>query len=541
MIIVTAGHVDHGKSTLVRALTGTDPDRLAEEQRRGMTIDLGFAATEIDGVRCEFVDIPGHHRFIANAVSGAHYADVVLLVISAVEGLKPQTTEHMQIFEALGMRRAVVALTHADLVDDPGLSTVTDEVRARLAGTFASDAPIVSVGLGDDAGLDRLRRAIVESGTSGERLGEGGLAERGLVEGGPATGGLGSAGGRPRLWIDRAFHVVGVGQVVTGTLTGGSLAVAAEMALVGASGSTPVRVRSIQSFGGSSEVGHGGHRLGVALNGKNVEPRRGDALLIAEQWPSGFRLAFALRRLPPGGERPAPGAGEWSSRGGYHLFVGTTHVPVRLSMLGHHDGWALARAIVSDAVHGVAFGDRVVVRDEATDCTVGGGWVLSVDGHGYRRSAASMRARLRVLESGGSIDDMTAVEVGEAGGAMLSDALRSAVGVSTAPPLDADRFVCGSGYVALRGAVADAVAVVGREVGVGGESLLPAGAMGLAVGDALNGDPNLAVVGSVVRSVAVVADASHSARLAVLSAFEKSGAALLSDAELVSCQVDSLT
>ena len=202
-VLATAGHVDHGKSSLVLALTGTDPDRFAEEKRRGLTIDLGFAHTVLpDSSEVSFVDVPGHVRFLRNMLAGVGSVDACVFVVAATEGWKPQTEEHLRILQLLGLRDGVVVLTKADLVDDEWLEIQTLEVIDHLAGTFLADAPIVPVSSVTGDGLETLRGelAALVSRTASP-------ADR----------------GRPRLWVDRSFAAKGSGTVVTGTLTGGSL------------------------------------------------------------------------------------------------------------------------------------------------------------------------------------------------------------------------------------------------------------------------------------------------------------------------------
>src|ERR1044071_160453 len=164
LIVGTAGHIDHGKSALVRALTGTDPDRLPEEKRRGITIDLGFADLELDDLRIGFVDVPGHERFIKNMLAGAHGIDLLALVIAADEGVMPQTREHFDICRLLGVRNGLVVITKRDLVDEEMLVLVEDEARGLIAGSFLESAPIVSVSSRTGAGLDELRARLMEIG-----------------------------------------------------------------------------------------------------------------------------------------------------------------------------------------------------------------------------------------------------------------------------------------------------------------------------------------------------------------------------------------
>ena len=202
-VVATAGHVDHGKSSLVRLLTGTDPDRWEEERRRGMTIDLGFAHTVLpDGEAISIIDVPGHVRFLRNMLAGVGAVDACIFVVAATEGWKPQSEEHLRILSLLGVQHGVVAMTMRDLVDDDTVVLRELEVADHLAGSFLDGAPIVAVSNTTRAGLDDLRAELAR-----------------LVQLTPAA----ADRGRPRLWIDRVFSARGSGTVVTGTLTGGTV------------------------------------------------------------------------------------------------------------------------------------------------------------------------------------------------------------------------------------------------------------------------------------------------------------------------------
>src|SRR5689334_23141941 len=226
VIIGTAGHIDHGKSALVEALTGTHPDRLEEEKRRGITIDLGFAFLEEDGVRFGFVDVPGHERFVSNMLAGAAGIDVLLLVIAADESIKPQTREHFDICRLLGVQRGVVALTKSDLVDADAVGLVRLEVEEYLRDSFLEGAPIVPVSAKTQAGLPELKQALLA-----------------VAQQSPGK----DVARYFRLPIDRAFAIKGFGTVVTGTLISGSVAPSDEVELFPAS--KRLRVRGVQSGG----------------------------------------------------------------------------------------------------------------------------------------------------------------------------------------------------------------------------------------------------------------------------------------------------
>ncbi|SDP28961.1 selenocysteine-specific translation elongation factor SelB [Nakamurella panacisegetis] len=257
-VIATAGHVDHGKSTLVRALTGMEPDRWAEEKARGMTIDLGFAWTTLpQGPTVAFVDVPGHERFIGNMLAGVGAAPAVMMVVGADEGWRAQSAEHLQAVDALGVQHGLLVVTRADLAD-PGPATVS--ALAKMAGSSLSAVEAVAVSGRTGAGLDELRDA---------------LARMALRLPTPRTD------GRVRLWVDRSFSIRGSGTVVTGTLSAGSLAVGDTLHLNG----HPVRIRGLQSLGRPQERVDALAR--VAINLRNVGAReihRGSALLTPDAW-----------------------------------------------------------------------------------------------------------------------------------------------------------------------------------------------------------------------------------------------------------------
>ena len=257
VVVGTAGHIDHGKSALVQALTGTDPDRLKEERERGITIDLGFAHRELGDTNFAFVDVPGHERFIKNMLAGVGGIDLVLLVVAADESVMPQTREHFDICRLLDIPAGIVALTKADLVDGDGLGVAELEVRELLAGSFLEAAPIVPVSSRTGKGLDELRAALIAASN---------LA--------PTR----SAEGVTRLPIDRVFTMKGFGTVVTGTLVSGRLR--AEEELILEPGGRVVTVRGIQVHGRRTVEAVAGERSAVNLGGVDVaDVERGQVLV----------------------------------------------------------------------------------------------------------------------------------------------------------------------------------------------------------------------------------------------------------------------
>jgi selenocysteine-specific elongation factor len=248
IIVGTAGHIDHGKTALVKALTGIDADRLEEEKRRGITIDLGFAHLDLTpALRLGFVDVPGHERFIKNMLAGVGGIDLVLFVIAADESIKPQTREHFDICRLLGIRRGIIALTKADLVDDDILGLVRLEVEEMVAGSFLESAPIVPVSSTTGAGLDDLRRELARVAAA--------VPEK-------------NSAGYFRLPVDRVFTVKGFGTVATGTLISGAIAKDAEVELY--SEGRRLRVRGVQVHGSRAERAVAGQR--TAVNLADIEP-----------------------------------------------------------------------------------------------------------------------------------------------------------------------------------------------------------------------------------------------------------------------------
>ncbi|HMJ77022.1 MAG TPA: selenocysteine-specific translation elongation factor [Iamia sp.] len=352
-IVATAGHVDHGKSALVLALTGTDPDRWAEEKERGLTIDLGFAVAELPAGPVAFVDVPGHERFLGNMLAGVGAVDAVLLVVSAVEGWKAQSEEHLAIVELLGVAGGVVALTHADRVDAVRRDEVEQQVRSRLAGGPLAPAEVVATAVPGGAGVPELAAALDR-----------------LVRATPPA----EDHGRPRLWVDRAFSIRGAGTVVTGTLTGGELEVG--QTLVTAPGDRPSRIRSIQVHDQPRETVGPGHR--VALNLPGLAPAdlgRGVALVEPDRWHPTTTVDATLTVLASA-PRPV------TRRGAHLLHTGTGSWAVRLQVLGAPSvppgGDGLVRLRLPVALP-LRPGDRYVLRDTGSDATVGGGIVLDLD------------------------------------------------------------------------------------------------------------------------------------------------------------------
>ena len=350
-VVGTAGHVDHGKSTLVHALTGTDPDRWAEEKARGLTIDLGFASTVLPSGRgVAFVDVPGHVRFLRNMLAGVGAVDACLFVVAATEGWKPQSEEHLRIVELLGVRHGVIALTKV------GVTDARPDLASRVRGTFLDGAPVVAVDALAGIGLDALRSELDA-----------------LLARTPAA----ADRDRPRLWVDRAFAAKGAGTVVTGTLTGGPLRVGDELVVR----DRRVRVRALQSHGESLPDVAPGRRVAVNVTGVgHDEVGRGDPLVRPGQWHHTTTFDATLHVL-------ASLDHDVSRRGAYVAYIGSGEHPVRLRVLAPHAIEPGADAPVRVRLPRplpLLPGDRFILRESGRGETVGGGELLDVAPDGPR-------------------------------------------------------------------------------------------------------------------------------------------------------------
>ena len=355
-VVATAGHVDHGKSTLVRALTGMEPDRWAEEKRRGLTIDLGFAWADLpSGKNVAFVDVPGHERFLGNMLAGLGPAPVVCFVVAADEGWQAQSSDHRDAIEALGIERGLIVLTKTDRAPER-VEAVTEQVRGELTGTGLRDAPVVAVSAQNKTGLDEFRVAL-----------------DGVLDGLP----LPDPAERLRLWVDRAFSVSGAGTVVTGTLTGGTVRVGDRLTLLGQGGKRAVTVRSLQSHNSSVESIGPTHRVAINLRGISAEDiHRGDALLATEQWPTTDELD--VRRISGIAFEDAPAE--------IMVHAGSASVPARLRPFDDdHARVHLSRELA------LIPGDRLVMRYPEARVLLGGARVLDVDPAELTRRGDSAR------------------------------------------------------------------------------------------------------------------------------------------------------
>jgi selenocysteine-specific elongation factor len=373
-VIGTAGHVDHGKSALIQALTGIDPDRLAEEKARGLTIDLGFAWTTLpSGREVGFVDVPGHERFVHNMLAGVGGIGCALFVVDATEGWRPQSAEHLAILDLLGVPAGVVALTKVDLVDAATRDRVAAEVGERLLGTTLDGAEVVATAAPSRVGVAELAAAL---DAALDRLGE--PPDR----------------GRPRLPVDRVFTVRGSGTVVTGTLSGGSLRAEGEAELL--PGGRRVRLRGLQGHGRPLAEATPARRVAVNLAGVATdEVARGDVLVLPGQWAATGVADVRLRCLAgaPGPLRP---------RGAYLVYAGAAESAARLQPLDATEvapgGDALVRLHLERPLVLDVF-EPLVLRDSGRDETVGGGIVLDPFPPGVVRGVAARVRRTEELEA----------------------------------------------------------------------------------------------------------------------------------------------
>ena len=374
-VVGTAGHVDHGKSTLIQALTGIDPDRLAEEKERGMTIDLGFAWLELpSGQEVSIVDVPGHERFIHNMLAGVGGIDIALLVVAADEGVMPQTREHLDILDLLAIPSGVIVVTKVDLVDEEWLGLVTAEIEEAVAGTVMAGAPIVPVSSVKRAGLDDLV-ALLDQLLQQERTR-------------PSTG-------RARLPIDRVFTIAGFGTVVTGTLLDGELRVGQEVEIQ--PGGRRARVRGLQSHRRKVDRVPGGTRVAVNLAGVATDELMRGEVLTAPGSLRATRLVDVKLRVLEDAPRPLVHNMPLT----FH--TGAAETMAKASLLDRQQiepgevAWAQLR--LSDEV-ALAKGDLFIVRAPSPSATMGGGTVIEPHPRRHRRHQAPVLERLAVLERG---------------------------------------------------------------------------------------------------------------------------------------------
>lgn len=373
IIVGTAGHIDHGKTSLVRALTGVDADRLKEEKARGITIDIGFADLTVGDTHFGFVDVPGHERFVKNMLAGAHGIDLVMLVVAADESVMPQTREHFDICRLLEVKSGLIVITKIDMVDEEFLELVEAEVSEFVAGSFLEKAPIVRVSSKTGAGIEELKKTLAQLAAK--------VAQR-------------DADAVARLPIDRVFTIKGFGTVVTGTLIAGSIKTGDELELL-PSEARRMRVRGLQVHGKTTNEAHAGERTAVNLQGLEVaEVTRGQALAPAGRFVTSHLLDVRLQLLKSA-------AKPLRSRSRVRLHHGTAEVLARLILLGQTElppgGQAFAQLRLETPILALP-NDHFIVRSYSPTITIGGGVVIDALPLKHRlREATKVVAQLDAL------------------------------------------------------------------------------------------------------------------------------------------------
>lgn len=397
IIVGTAGHIDHGKSALVRALTGTDPDRLPEEKKRGITIDLGFADLQIEDVKVGFVDVPGHERFVKNMLAGAHGIDVLALVIAADEGVMPQTREHFDICRLLEIREGIVVITKSDLVEPDMLALVEEEAKEMVAGSFLDKAEIISISSKTGAGLDKLRQVLLK------------IARRIPARDSDLV---------MRLPIDRAFSMKGFGAVVTGTLIAGEIKEGNELELLPQR--HRVRVRGVQVHGKPVATATAGQRTAVNLGGIDVAQLERGMVLGEPSILSPTQIIDASITVLPNASRGL------KSRSRVRFHLGAAEVLGRIRVLDQvneivpgQTGWAQIR--LEKPIVAVS-NDRFVLRSYSPAETIAGGVILDPQASKHRsKEINKTRQKLTQLMNSDRVEKLAAFVGGINGGIRVDD------------------------------------------------------------------------------------------------------------------------
>lgn len=375
IILGTAGHVDHGKTSLVKALTGIDTDRLKEEKERGITIELGFASLSLpDGRLLGLVDVPGHERFIKHMVAGAGGIDMVLMVIAADEGVMPQTKEHLHICSLLGIKKGLVALTKIDLVERSWLELVTDDVREYLQGTFLASAPLVPVSAVSEEGLPVLLQALADVADQIEDEYDSGFF---------------------RLPVDRVFTMKGFGTVVTGTLLSGRVRVGEEVVILPSQ--IPAKVRGLQVHNRQVEEAEAGQRTAVNLQGiEKTTIFRGDVLAHPATLTPSRRLDVSLEYLPSAGKK-------LKNRALVRFHVGASEIIARIVLMDQDElapGEDAYAQLLLETAAVVMTGDRFVIRSYSPMTTIGGGMIIDSQAVKHKRHVGQSGRDFYVLRAG---------------------------------------------------------------------------------------------------------------------------------------------
>ncbi|HET6347674.1 MAG TPA: selenocysteine-specific translation elongation factor, partial [Candidatus Krumholzibacteria bacterium] len=378
-ILGTAGHVDHGKTELVRALTGHDTDRLKEEKERGISIELGFAPLVLaDDVFLGIIDVPGHERFVRQMVAGAGGIDMAMLLVAADEGVMPQTVEHIEVLRSLGIQHGIVVVSKSDLEAGDTRSLLEADIAEHVRGTFLENAPVLAVSARTGEGVDALRAALLEMARA--------------IEVRPADGPF-------RLAVDRVFHQKGIGVVITGSAYSGQVRVGDELDLLPSG--TSVRIREIQSFGNRRSEGFAGERLALALHGVKLEDiHRGDTLATPRQFAVTHTIDVRVTLAASDDVTIA-------NRDRLRIHHGAREVLGRIILFQsdalHRGDSSLAQLRLEEPLV-VAAGDRMVLRAYSPPHVTGGAVVLEPRAQAHRRSDAAAIERLRLREDGDPLD-----------------------------------------------------------------------------------------------------------------------------------------
>ena len=433
VIAGTAGHIDHGKSALVEALTGANPDRLEEEKRRGITIDLGFAFLDLDGVRLGFVDVPGHERFVRNMLAGASGIDLVLFVIAADESIKPQTREHFDICRLLGISRGIIAITKSDKVNSDLLAAVRLEIEEFVRGSFLENAPIIAVSAHSGVGIEELKQELLRVAQAVSSRDE----KRHF-----------------RLPIDRVFAMKGFGTVVTGTLVAGALRIEDEVQIYPTH--ARARVRGLHSGGKQIERAMAGQRTAANLAGiERDEMSRGMVLATPGLFEPTSRLDAEITLLASA--RPL------KNRARVHLHQGTAESVAEIILLSGNatlsPGETAFAQVRLDGPILVLPGDRFILRQLSPVVTIGGGTVLDARPASHRRNDEGVKAFLQTLGRGNKEDSLLALTTASPRGLSFSEIL-SRTGWTTAEIHGAAETLAQSKRVRILGDAASATFIV---------------------------------------------------------------------------------
>jgi selenocysteine-specific elongation factor len=402
VIVGTAGHIDHGKSALVRALTGIDPDRLKEEQLRGITIDLGFAHLDLGDVQVGFVDVPGHEKFVKNMLAGVGGIDFVLLVIAADESIMPQTREHFDICRLLGVRSGIVVINKADLVDTEMIELVRDELAETTLGSFLEEAEVVTVSAKTGEGIDNLKRAIHDLAFA--------------IQPRPSNRLL-------RLPVDRSFSIRGFGTVVTGTLTSGEVQKDQEVELI--PGGLTARVRGLQVHGNMTSLAVAGQRTAVNLQGIDLaQVERGMVMTVPHLFRSTQILDVHLQLLPT--------AKPLKTLIKVRFHQGTLEVLAKVALIGQdallpgESGYAQLRL---DSPVFCLHGDAFIIRQFSPTITIGGGTILHPAPAKHKSTDKKTLSALQELDHGSLSEKIPVLLATDAGQAMNINELNSLFGM----------------------------------------------------------------------------------------------------------------